>query len=62
MKSYVIKLFNVVRKMEVGPPEAACRSSLQTALRCFKGTVEVLSGQGQGIRKVSGTGRRDERE
>ena len=49
--------------MEEGPPEAAYRSSLQTALRCFKGNVEVLSGQGKGpARAGSGTGKRDERK
>ena len=55
-------LFNAIQKMEVGPPEAAYRSSLQTTLRCFKDNVEVLIGQGKGIRKVSGKSKRDERK
>ena len=47
MNHELTKWFNVVDKMEVGPPLASYRWSQQTTLRCFFGDEAVLNGIGK---------------
>ena len=48
--------------MEVGPPKALYRQSLQTTLRCWVSNDPVLSGQGKGLQNGSGMDKGDERK
>ncbi len=54
-------MINAVNKMEVGPPEAPFRWSLQITLRCWESDFLVLSVKGKGSGETgSDTNRKDE--
>ena len=53
-------MINVVNKMEVGPPEAVCRYSLQITLRCLSSDSQVLSVKEKARSDESDMNRKDE--